>query len=60
MVVKSYWRGVQLEKKSHPCVPFAESPREEFLPFPARRGARETFPAKAASWVIGQAMLSKV
>ena len=38
MVVKIYLRGVQLEKKSHPCVPFAESPREEFLPFPARRG----------------------
>ena len=38
MVVKSYSRGVQREKKSHPCVPFAESPREEFLPFPARRG----------------------
>jgi len=40
MVVKSYSRGVQREKKSHPCVPFAESPREEFLPFPARRGAQ--------------------
>jgi len=40
MVVKSYSRGVQLEKKSHPCLPFAESPREEFLPFPARRGAQ--------------------
>src|SRR4028118_91260 len=39
MVVKSYWPGVQLEKKPHPCVPFAESPREEFLPFPGRRGA---------------------
>ncbi|MEG4628996.1 SLBB domain-containing protein [Microcoleus sp. AR_TQ3_B6] len=40
MVVKSYSRGVQREKKSHPCVRFAESPREEFLPFPARRGAQ--------------------
>ncbi|MEG5036893.1 SLBB domain-containing protein [Microcoleus sp. AT3-A2] len=38
MVVKSYSRKVQLEKKSHPSVPFAEREGEEFLPFPARRG----------------------
>ncbi|MEG4277400.1 SLBB domain-containing protein [Microcoleus sp. MON1_C1] len=38
MVVKSDSRKVQLEKKSHPSLSFAESPREEFLPFAARRG----------------------
>jgi len=47
MVVKSYSRGVQREKKSHPCVPFAESPREEFLPFPARRGAQGDVSSKS-------------
>ena len=47
MVVKSYSRGVQREKKSHPCVPFAESPREEFLPFPARRGCEEDVSSKS-------------
>ena len=46
MVVKSYSRGVQREKKSHPCVPFAESPREEFLQFPARRGAQGVVSSK--------------
>ncbi|MEG4417147.1 SLBB domain-containing protein [Microcoleus sp. LAD1_D5] len=40
MVVKSYSRKVQLEKKSHPFVPFAGREREEFLPFAARRGAQ--------------------
>ncbi len=39
MVVKSSSHGVQLEKKPHPSVPFAEVEREEFLPFAARKGA---------------------
>jgi len=47
MVVKSYSRGVQREKKSHPCVPFAKSPREEFLRFPARRGAEGDVSSKS-------------
>ncbi|MEG4860304.1 SLBB domain-containing protein [Microcoleus sp. K1-B6] len=47
MVVKSYSRKVQLEKKSHPCVPFAEREREEFLPFVARRGAQGDISSKS-------------
>ncbi len=47
MVVKSYSRKVQLEKKSHPCVPFAEREREEFLAFAARRGDQGDIPSKS-------------
>ncbi|MEG5171054.1 SLBB domain-containing protein [Microcoleus sp. B3-D7] len=47
MVVKSYSRKVQLEKKSHPCAPFAEREREEFLSFPARKGAEAEVPSKS-------------
>lgn len=47
MVVKSYSRKVQLEKKSHPSVPFAEREGEEFLPFPARRGAQGDVSSKS-------------
>ncbi|MEG4226490.1 SLBB domain-containing protein [Microcoleus sp. N9_B2] len=54
MVVKSYSRKVQLEKKSHPCFPFAESPREEVLPFSAKRGAEGDVSSKSCKlgyWV---------
>lgn len=47
MVVKSSSHGVQLEKKSHPSVPFAERERGEFLPFPARRGAEGEVSSKS-------------
>ncbi|MGB7893961.1 MAG: SLBB domain-containing protein [Microcoleus sp.] len=47
MVVKSYSHGVQLEKKSHPSVPFADREGEEFLPFPARKGAQAEVSSKS-------------
>ncbi|MEP6515509.1 polysaccharide biosynthesis/export family protein [Microcoleus vaginatus] len=47
MVVKSYSREVQLEKKSHPSVPFAEREREEFLSFAARKGAEAKVSSKS-------------
>ncbi|MEG4582560.1 SLBB domain-containing protein [Microcoleus sp. MON1_C5] len=47
MVVKSDSRKVQLEKKSHPSLSFAESPREEFLPFAARRGDQGDISSKS-------------
>ncbi|MEG4838642.1 SLBB domain-containing protein [Microcoleus sp. B9-D4] len=47
MVVKSSSHGVQLEKKAHPCVPFADREGEEFLPFPARRGAQGDISSKS-------------
>ncbi|MEG4203399.1 SLBB domain-containing protein [Microcoleus sp. Pol7_A1] len=47
MVVKSSLHGVQLEKKSHPSVPFAERERGEFLPFAARRGAEGKVSSKS-------------
>ncbi|MBD1829107.1 SLBB domain-containing protein [Microcoleus vaginatus GB1-A2] len=47
MVVKSSSHGVQLEKESHPSVPFAEREGEEFLPFPARKGAEAEVSSKS-------------
>jgi hypothetical protein len=60
MVVKSYWRGVQLEKNLTLVSPSRRVQGKNFSRFLQGEDVREAFPAKAASWVIGQAMLSKV